>query len=92
MTEYGSRFDLTEFVLQAAASFHDFPGLIADGIFSIVFDLNDRLYDHPSMLQNVENFRFLPNVEDNIIWLILDLIEFLIQINEFDEAPIFEER
>ena len=44
----------------------------------IVLYFYDGFYNHSTSLQNVENFRFLPNVEDYVVWLILDLIELLV--------------
>ena len=60
-------------------------------IFVIVLYFYDGFYNHSTSLQNVENFRFLPNVENYVVWLILDLIELLVQLYQVNEAPLFEE-
>jgi hypothetical protein len=75
MAEDSSRFNLSKFVLEAAASFHDLPGLIADWVLAEFFDLNDRLNNHSSLLKYVEDLRILANVENNIIWLILHFVK-----------------
>lgn len=88
VAEQGARFDLPQPVLQATHGLHDLPGLVADRVLVVVFDLDDRLDDQAATLQDVEYFRFLSNVEHYVIWLILHLIELFVEFRQIDVAPL----
>ena len=57
----------------------------------VVFDLDDGLNDDAAWLQDIEDFCILPNVKDYVIWLILDLIQLMVQIYQLNEAPFLKE-
>ena len=77
--------------MKSAGSLHDLPGLVADGVLAEIIDFNDSLNYHSSLLKYVEDFGILPNIENDIVGLVLHLIQFLVEIDQLNEAPFLEE-
>ena len=58
----------------------------------VVLNLNDGLYHHAATLQDVEDFGIGANVEYDVLSLVLHLIQFLVDLDELNEAPGLEVR
>jgi hypothetical protein len=92
VAEDGPSLDLLQSVLDSSHSLENLPGLIANRKLMIVLHLDNGFHDEPSVLKDVKYLRLLSNIEDDVVWLVLDLVEFLIQLNQMNKAPILKER
>ena len=57
----------------------------------ILLYLNDGLHYQSACLQDIEGFRFLAYVVDDIIGMISRFIKLLVKIDQVNKAPIAEE-
>ena len=56
----------------------------------IIFDFNYGLHYHTTCFENVENFWLLANIKYYVIRLVFDLIQFLVEVDQLNETPLFE--
>ena len=91
VAEQSTRVDLSQPVLKSPGRLHDLPWLVADGVLAEIINLNNSLHYHSSLLKYVEDFGILSNIENDIVGLVLHLIQFLVKIDQLNEAPFLEE-